>query len=92
MAISSAQYTVANGTRVLIAAADNMPQDITVHEGDHSESTTAYLGDSSVTNSSGVHIHAGDTLQFTLQPGDELYAYSSQGAPLIEVIQIQKND
>ena len=92
MALTNAQYTVAESTRVLIASADNMPQDVIVHEGDHASSTTTFLGDSAVTGTTGLHIHNGETLQFTLRPGDELYAYSSQGALVLHVIQIQKND
>ena len=33
MALTNAQYTVAEGTRVRIASADNMPQDVIVHDG-----------------------------------------------------------
>jgi len=39
-----------------------------------------------------LHIHNGETLSMTLRPGDELYAFSSQGNPVIHVIQIQNND
>lgn len=92
MALTNAQYTIAEDTRVKVASADNMPQQIIVHENDHSSSTTVYLGDSAVTDTTGLHIHAGETLQMTLRPGDELYAYSSQGAPVLHVIQIQNND
>jgi len=92
MALTNAQYTVAEGTRVRIALADNMPQDVIVHEGDHASSTTCFLGDSAVTATTGLHIHNGETLSLTLRPGDELYAFSSQGAPVMHVIQIQKND
>ena len=56
MPITNAQYTIAQDTRVKIASADNMPQ------------------------------------QLTLRPGDELYAYSTQGAPVVHVLQIQNND
>lgn len=92
MALSNAQVTVAEGTRVQIVTADNMPQDVIIHEADHSSSTTTFLGDASVTDTTGLHIHNGETLSMTLRPGDELYAYSSQGAPVLHVIQIQKND
>jgi len=92
MALTNAQYTVAQGTRVRIAAADNMPQDVIIHEGDHASSTTSFLGDSAVTATTGLHLHNGETLSMTLRPGDELWCYSSQNAPVIHVIQIQKND
>lgn len=92
MPIINAQYTVAEDTRVLVAQADNMPQDVWVHEADHSESTTLYLGDETVTGSNGLHLHAADTIKMTLMPGDKLYAYSTQGAPTVHILQIQKND
>ena len=92
MPILNAQYAVAQDTRVLIASADNMPQSVTVHEGGHSESTAVYLGNSTVTQSNGLHMHSGATITLTLGPNDELYAYSDQGNPTLHVIQIQKND
>jgi hypothetical protein len=92
MALTNAQYTVAEGTRVRIASADNMPQDVIIHEGDNASSTKAFLGDSSVTDTTGLHIINGTSLQMTLRPGDELWCYSGQNAPVIHVIQIQKND
>jgi len=92
MALTNAQYTVAEGTRVRIASADNMPQDVIIHEGDHAASTNTFLGDSAVTATTGLHIHNGETLSMILRPGDELYAFSSQGDPVIHVIQIQNND
>ena len=92
MALTNAQYTVPEDTRVKIASADNMPQQVIIHEGDHASSTTTFLGNSAVTGTTGLHIHNGETLQLTLRPGDELYAYSTQGDPVIHVIQIQNND
>lgn len=92
MPIINAQFTITESTRVKIASADNMPQDIWIHEADHSESTTVYLGNSTVDDTSGLHLHAGETILMTLRPNDELYAYSSQGAPTVHVLQIQKND
>jgi len=92
MPIINNHFTIAESTRVLVASADNMPQDIWVHEADHSESTTVLLGNATVDNTNGLHLHAGETMSMTLRPGDVLYAYSSQGAPVVHVLQIQKND
>lgn len=92
MPITSAQYTVAENTRVKIVTADNMPQTVIIHEGDHSSSTTSFLGDVNVSASTGLHIHNGETLTMTLRPNDELYCFSSQGAPVMHVLQIQNND
>ena len=92
MSLLNAQYTIAEDTRVKIVSADNMPQEVMIHEGDHASSTTTFIGDSSVTATTGLHIHNGETLSMTLRPGDELWAFSSQGAPVVHVIQIQKND
>lgn len=92
MALTNAQYTIAEGTRARIASADNMPQQVIIHEGDNASSTKAFLGDSAVTNLTGLHIINGTSLQMTLRPGDELWCYSGQNAPVIHVIQIQNND
>ena len=92
MPVSNAQFTITEGTRSLIATADNMTQDVIIHEADHSQSSTTFLGDENVTNLTGLHIHNGETLQLTLRPGDELYAYAQSGNPSVHVIQIQKAD
>lgn len=92
MTVLSSHVTVPLNTRVKIVASDNMPQDVFLHEADHSESVTLYIGDSAVTASTGMHLHASQTIQLTLRPNDELYAFSSQGNPTVHVLQIQKND
>ena len=92
MPILNAQYTVNEGTRVKIASADNMPQTVLVHDAENAESTEIFLGNSTVDETSGLHIHSGATMTFTLRPDDELYAYSNQGNPMLHVLQIQKND
>jgi len=92
MPILNSQYTVAADTRVKIASADNMPQTVLVHDAENGESTEIFLGNATVDETSGLHIHSGDTMTFTLRPNDELYAYSNQGNPTLHVIQIQNND
>lgn len=72
--------------------ADNMAQHVFVHEADHSESTEAIIGGPGVTASTGLHIHAADTLMFELNPEDQLWAISNQGAPVLHVLQITKKD
>ena len=92
MPILNAHYTVPVDTRVLIASADNMPQDVIVHEADRSESTVLVIGNETVTGANGLHLHSAETIHLTLRPNDKLYAYSTQGAPTVHVLQIQKND
>lgn len=92
MPILNAQYLIAEDTRVLIASADNMAQDIIVHEADHSQSKIVFLGNETVTGSNGLHLHDGETIHLTLRPNDKLYAYSTAGDPTLHVLQIQKND
>jgi len=92
MPILNAHFTIPEDTRVAIASADNMPQRVIIHEADHSESTEVYLGNETVTASTGLHLHAAQTIELVLRPGDKLYAYSSQGAPVVHVLQIQNHD
>ena len=92
MPILNNHFTIAESTRVAIASADNMPQRVIVHEADHSESTTVFLGNATVDNTNGLHLHPADTIELVIRPGDVLYAYSSQGAPVLHVLQIQNND
>lgn len=92
MPITTARFTLGTATATQIVAPDNQPQHVTIHEADHSESTTALLGASNVSAANGLHIHAAETLQFEVGPEDELWAISSQGAPVLHVMTITKAD
>lgn len=92
MPILNTQVTIAQDTRELIASADNMPQQVIVHDDDHGGSKEVFLGNETVTDTNGLHLANGDTLQMMLRPGDKLYAYAGTGSCVVHVLQIQNND
>ena len=92
MPIANQRFTLGTGVITQIVAPDNQPQHVTVHEADHSESTSVLIGGSTLTTSNGLHIHSADTLSFEIGPEDALYATSTQGAPTLHVLTITKQD
>jgi len=92
MPILNQHVTLNTSTATLIAGRDNMPQDVIIHDAEHSESTTVFLGNESVTAANGLHLHSAETIQMTLGPNDELWAIAGSGTPTVHVIRIQKTD
>ena len=92
MPILNHRVTLNTSTATLIAGRDNMPQDVIIHDAEHSESTAVFLGNESVTAANGFHLHSAATIQMTLGPNDELWAIAGSGTPGVHVIRIQKTD
>lgn len=91
MPIYQARFTLGTGSATRIVAPSVEPQHVWIHEADHSESTEAYLGNSSVTASNGMHLHPAQTIEMILNPNDSLYAISGQGAPIIHVLRVTQH-
>ena len=92
MPVLNSHVTLNTSTATLIAGRDNMPQDVIIHDAEHSQSTQVYLGNESVTAANGMHLHSDETIQMTLGPDDELWAIAGSGTPTVHVIRIQKKD
>ena len=87
MTIATAQITVGTA-RVLLAAADDSAQRVTVHNNESGQQV--FLGGSNVTTSNGVHLDGKGERQITLNPGESLYGIAS-GSYVVSVM-IQKQD
>ena len=74
MNIATAQITVGTA-RVLLAAADDSAQRVTVHNNESGQQV--FLGGSNVTTSNGVHLDGKEERQITLNPGESLYGIAS---------------
>lgn len=93
MPIRNALYTLSNVTPTQIVGADNMPHDVTVHNMTKSSNEYIFLSGSSATaGTATIHMDPGQTLQFTLQPDDELWAISDPNGLEVGVIDIRKAD
>ena len=87
MIIATAQITVGTA-RVLLAAADDSAQRVTVHNNDSAQQV--FLGGSDVTTSNGVHLDGKQERQITLNPGESLYGIASNS--YVVSVMIQKQD
>ena len=87
MTIATAQITLGTA-RVLLAAADDSAQRVTVHNNDSGQQV--FLGGSDVTTSNGVHLDGKEERQITLNPGESLYGIAS-GSHVVSVM-FQKQD
>jgi hypothetical protein len=83
MATSIAVVTVTT-TAQSIVSVDNVEQYITLHA-----NGSVYIGASNVTDSNGIHIQNGATLQLTIQEGCDLWAVTASGTNTLRVLKIR---
>lgn len=89
--ITTAQYTLTSGVRQLIVGRSINPQHVCIHNHEHSASKEIYIGNASVTTSTGIHAVATQTSVLALEPGDELYAITAETTATIQVLISSKN-
>ena len=92
MPIITRQATLSNVTPTEIVGHDNMPHDVTLHNMTKSSNEYIFYGGSDVSLTNSPHIDPGETIQFTLRPGDRLYAMSDPNGLVVGVMDIRKND
>ena len=81
MSITSAKLAV-DGTAVKVAEANGMPLEVHLH----SASGAVYLGNASVTSTTGYKFDNGDKDTFTVPDGSALYAISASGTQDLYVL------
>ena len=91
MPIHTEHFTLGNVTATKVCAADNQPQTIWVHNEEHSQSDKVFIGDSTVSTTTGLHIHSDETLRIDLDPGTELWAISDTVGSLLQVMCIKQD-
>jgi hypothetical protein len=77
---------------VEIVGHDNMPHDVILHNMTKSSNQFIFFGGSDVSTTNAPHIDPGETIQFTLRPGDRLFAVSDPAGLVVGVMDIRKND
>jgi hypothetical protein len=92
MTIITRQVTLSNVTPTEIVGHDNMPHDVIVHNMTKSSNNFIHYGNADVTLLNSPHIDPGETIQFTLRPGDRLFAMSDPNGLVVGVMDIRKND
>jgi hypothetical protein len=89
--ITTAQYTLTSGVRQLIVGRSINPQYVCIHNHEHNQNHEIFVGNASVTTSTGIHAVATQTSSLPLEPGDELYAITGQASAEIHVLISSKN-
>jgi len=79
--ITSGQATVGTATPVQIDGSSVNPIYLTVHNNDNTK--VLYLGGTGVSTTTGLVLLKEETIQFTLNPGEALYAISANGDHVI---------
>ena len=86
MTLTTAQYTLGTAA-IQIVAPDDMPQRVTVHNNESAQQV--FLGDASVTTSTGIHLDGKEERQITLNPGESLFGIASGSYSISVMVQTQ---
>lgn len=92
MPIDSAVYTLTLGTAIQIVPADNMAQEVTIHNMTKSSNEYIHIGGPDVTVNNSIHIDPGQTISLTIRPSDSIWAVSNPGGLEVGVFRVLKRD
>ena len=92
MPILNAAYTLSNTVRTLVMDADNMVQEVHLHNATKSSNEYIYIGNDTMTLANSLHLDPGESRVLHLNPKDKLYAMSDPSGLELHVLAIQKND
>ena len=92
MPIVTRQVTLSKTTPTEIVGHDNMPHDVILHNMTKSSNSFVHYGNASMSLTNSPHIDPGETIQFTLRPGDRLFAMSDPNWLVVGVMDIRKPD
>ena len=91
MTLVNRQVTLGTAATEIVGH-DNMANDIILHNMTKSSNQYIFYGGPDVSTTNAPHIDPGETIQFTLRPGDRLYAISDPADLVVGVLDIRKND
>ena len=92
MPILNASYTLSDTVRTLVVDADNMIQEVHLHNATKSSNEYIFVGNENVTLANGLELDPGESKVLHLNPKDKLYAMSDPSGLVLHVLAIQKND
>lgn len=92
MPVLNATYTLSDTTRTLVMDADNMVQEVHLHNATKSSNEYIYIGNENMTLANSLHLDPGESKVLHLNPKDKLYAMSDPSGLVLHVLAIQKND
>ena len=91
MPITSNAYVLSLGTPIKIASADINGQEIHLLNATKSSNEYVYIGNSSVSTATGLHLDPGGSIRMLLGPGDDLYAVSKPAGLTVQVLAIRQD-
>ena len=92
MPVLNATYTLSDTTRTLVMDADNMVQEVHLHNATKCSNEYVYIGNENMTLLNSLHLDPGESKVLHLNPKDKLYAMSDPSGLVLHVLAIQKND
>jgi hypothetical protein len=91
MPISTAQFTLTANTPRQIVGPDRMSQHVCIHNHEHNDNKEIYIGNSSVTTTTGIHAVATQTSMITIGAGDDLWAVSAEDGVEMQVLVVKQD-
>lgn len=91
MPVKTAQFTLGSAVRTLIVPNDGMSQLVRIHDHEHSQNSTIFIGGADLTLSNGLHLKSLETAELEIGPGDELYAISDSDDVELHVLRVTQD-
>ena len=92
MPVKTYSYDLVEDVRTLVVPRNVEPQEVCVHNHEHSIGREIFVGGPDVTVGNGMHAVATQTSIITLEPGDELYAITTEnGGANLRIMVVTKH-
>lgn len=91
MPIHTAEFTLSANVRTQIVPPDTQPQEVFIHNHEHSSNSEIFIGGINVTTSNGLHARATETLRMQIGPSDSIFAISSTNEVELHVLRITQD-
>lgn len=92
MTVLQSVHTLSNTTPTAITVADNMPQEVHIHNMTKSSNEYVHIGNASVSTANSIHLDPGESKVIRLPALDTLYAVSEPSGLAVGVLQLQRRD
>jgi hypothetical protein len=92
MPVKTFGYDLVQNVRTLVVPPSVEPQEVCIHNHEHSQNREIFLGNETVTVANGMHAVATQTSIITLEPNDSLYAITANsGGANLRVMVVTKH-
>lgn len=88
MPINNATFILSNTTPTLIVESHHMPQRVHLHNMTKSSNEYIHFGNADMTLTNSIHIDPGETVDYKIPAGDELFAMSNPDGLEVGVLRI----